>query len=107
MIFNINSTRGHTGSLLVNTKRKSEGTAKQTGGPKRSREKDVEDWMVASVWRVGRIEDRLMHGRSAIRQGSNIRKRMSEMRRKLCIRIPQTCHIYFCEWFPVVETVTD
>ena len=35
------------------------------GRPKRSWEKDVEDWMGASVWRVGRTaEDRLMYGRS-------------------------------------------
>ena len=35
------------------------------GRPKRSWEKDVEDWMGASVWRVGRTaEDRLMYIRS-------------------------------------------
>ena len=35
------------------------------GRPKRSWEKDVEDWMGVSVWRVGRTaEDRLMYRRS-------------------------------------------
>ena len=35
------------------------------GRPKRSWEKDVEDWMGASVWRVGRTaEDWLMYRRS-------------------------------------------
>ena len=34
------------------------------GGPKRYWEKDVEDWMGASVWRFGRTaEDRLMYER--------------------------------------------
>ena len=44
-----------------------EGKAKRqrnTGRPKWSSEKDVDDWMGASVWRVGRtVEDRLMYRR--------------------------------------------
>ena len=45
---------------------------------KRSWEKDVEDWMGASVWRVGRTaEDRLMYGRSvkAATSGNRLDKR--------------------------------
>ena len=35
------------------------------GRPNRPWEKDAEDWMEASVWRVGRTAgDRLMYGRS-------------------------------------------
>ena len=38
--------------------------------------------MGASVWRVGRTaEDRLMYGNRKIRQGSNVRKRISETER--------------------------
>ena len=39
--------------------------ASETEEGKRSWEKDVEDWMGASVWRVGRTaEARLIYGRS-------------------------------------------
>ena len=49
---------------------------------KRSWEKDVEDWIGASVWRVGRTaEDRLMYNNQKIQQGSNIRKQEKRQRR--------------------------
>ena len=41
-----------------------EGKVETRGRPKRYWEKDVKDWMGASVWRMGRTaEDRLMYGR--------------------------------------------
>ena len=45
-------------------------TGKRNGGrPKRSCEKDVDDWMGASAWRVGQTaEDRLMYIQDPSRQ---------------------------------------
>ena len=80
------------------------GKGRRNGGkPKRYLEKDVEDWMGAGVWRVGRTaDDRLMFGRSI--NNSNIQKRISERDRLLNVAIvtiasswincPQTWPVY-------------
>ena len=61
----------------ISTRREKMKGQRNRGRRNRSWEMDVEDWMGASVWRVGRTaEDRLMYGK--IRQGSTVRKRISE-----------------------------